>query len=155
MGNATAKEVMQTEIETVPDVMPVRDLAAFLVDREISGAPVTDREGRLIGVVSLTDIVESDAETGGAMEAAISPFFATGWERRLNLEDFKEVPIENRDLVVRDIMTPTTYTVPEDTPVAKIARTMITGRVHRLLVTRNERVVGIVTSLDLLKFLCE
>jgi CBS domain-containing protein len=155
MENMTAKEVMQTEIETVPDVMPVRDLAAFLVDREISGAPVTDREGRLIGVVSLTDIAEGEAETGGATEAAISPYFATGWERRLNLDDFKEVPLENRDLLVRDIMTPTLYTVPEDTPVARVARTMITGRVHRLLVTRNERVTGIVASFDLLKLLCE
>jgi predicted transcriptional regulator len=57
--------------------------------------------------------------------------------------------------VVRDIMTPAAYTVPHDTPVADLARTMVTGRVHRLLVTRDGHVVGIVTSLDLLKALYE
>ena len=50
-------------------------------------------------------------------------------------------------------MTPTTYTVPHDTPVSRLAKTMIAGRVHRLLVVRDQRVVGIVTSLDLLKLL--
>lgn len=54
---------------------------------------------------------------------------------------------------VRDIMTPTVYTVPHDTPVSEAARTLIAGRIHRLFVTRAQRVVGIVTSLDLLKLL--
>ena len=58
-------------------------------------------------------------------------------------------------LTVRVILTPAVYTVPEDTPTSRIAQTMISGRIHRLLVTRNEEVVGIVTSLDMLKLLCE
>lgn len=38
---------------------------------------------------------------------------------------------------------------------SELARAMITGRVHRLFVTRKGRIVGIVTSLDLLRLLCE
>jgi len=56
---------------------------------------------------------------------------------------------------VRDVMTPTVYTVTEDTPAVDLARTMISGRVHRLFVTRMGRIVGIVTSLDLLRLLCD
>jgi CBS domain-containing protein len=52
-------------------------------------------------------------------------------------------------------MTPTVYTVPEKTPVAKIAQTMVAGRIHRVFVTRRGRVVGIVTSLDLVGLLAE
>ena len=52
-------------------------------------------------------------------------------------------------------MTPTVYAVPVDTPVSLLARTMVSGRIHRLLVTRNHQVVGIVTSLDLLQLLCD
>jgi len=51
-------------------------------------------------------------------------------------------------------MTPTVYTVPEDTPVPQIARAMVAGRIHRLFVTSRGRVVGIVTSLGLMKLLC-
>jgi len=153
---ATAQDVMNTDIESVRDDMPVRDLAAFLIDREISGAPVLDAVGRLVGVVSLTDIVMSDAEASGTeREESPSPFFTAGWERKMNLADFAEVPIHNEGLSVRDIMTPTVYTLPEDTPIHKIARTMVTGRIHRLLITHNEKVIGVVTSLDLLKLLCE
>jgi len=54
---------------------------------------------------------------------------------------------------VRDIMTPTAYTVPHATSIRELARTMVTGRIHRLVVTHGERVVGIVTTLDLLKTL--
>jgi CBS domain-containing protein len=56
---------------------------------------------------------------------------------------------------VGDIMTPTVYTVPADTPASELARTMVSGRIHRLFVTRGRRIVGIVTSLDLLKLLFE
>jgi CBS domain-containing protein len=54
---------------------------------------------------------------------------------------------------VQDIMTPAVYTVRDDAPVAMLARTMVAGRIHRLFVTRGGRIVGIVTSLDLLKLL--
>ena len=54
---------------------------------------------------------------------------------------------------VRDVMTPAVYTIPEETPVEQIARTMIAGRIHRLFVTRGGHVAGVVTTLDLLKLL--
>jgi predicted transcriptional regulator len=58
-----------------------------------------------------------------------------------------------RNARVKDIMTPTVYTVPEDTTIVEAARTMIAGRIHRLFVTRSGRMVGIVTPLDLLELL--
>lgn len=64
--------------------------------------------------------------------------------------DFDE---EEHGRRVRDVMTPTVYTIPDDTPVERIARTMIAGRIHRLFVTRGGSVVGVVTTLDLLKLL--
>jgi predicted transcriptional regulator len=60
---------------------------------------------------------------------------------------------ESDELLVREIMTPTVYTVPDDTPVPDMARAMIAGRIHRLFVTRQHRLVGIVTPLDLLALL--
>lgn len=153
---ATAQDIMNTDIQTVPEEMTVEDLAIFLTDNEISGAPVIDREGRLSGVVSVTDIVRSDAERSGSEQPNEPPaFFMAGQWRGLNLEDYGELHIEDEGLLVRDIMTPTVYTVPVDTPVQKVAKTMVAGRIHRLLVTRDSKVVGIVTSLDLLRLLSE
>jgi CBS domain-containing protein len=52
-------------------------------------------------------------------------------------------------------MTPTAYTIPETLPVSRIAKTMIAGRLHRLLVTRGRHLIGIVTPFDMLKLLLQ
>jgi CBS domain-containing protein len=153
---AKAEDIMSAEIETVPEDMTVAELAAFLTAKEISGAPVVDRNGRLTGVVSVTDIVRSEADRSGTESPAEPPtfFLASRW-RGLSLEDYGGLTVQDEGLLVRDIMTPTVYTVPSETSIQKVARTMVAGRVHRLLVTKQEKVVGIVTSLDLLKVLCD
>jgi CBS domain-containing protein len=61
--------------------------------------------------------------------------------------------IEGDSRTVRDIMTPTIFTVPATTPVSEIAREMVAGHVHRLFVTRRGRIVGIISALDLVKLL--
>jgi CBS domain-containing protein len=156
MTMLTAKDVMNTEVLTVRVDLMVRELAAFLTENQISGAPVIDLDGRLVGVVSVTDVAESDAERPDLVADRSSPDFdLREWEERMNPEDVRPLHIESDDLLVRDIMTPTVYTIPDDTPVSRIAQTMVAGRIHRLFVTRARRLVGIVTSLDLVKLLDE
>ena len=154
MKALAARDVMNPEVLTVRVDLTVRELAAFLTEHQISGAPGVGPGGRLVGVVSVTDVAENDAERPGLVDDLSSPGFAVrGWEERMNPEDVRSLHVEGDDLLVRDIMTPTVYTVPEDTPVPKLARAMVAGRIHRLLVTRKGRVVGIVTSLDLVRLL--
>jgi CBS domain-containing protein len=54
---------------------------------------------------------------------------------------------------VRDIMTPAIYSVDAETAIPEVAETLINSHIHRLLVTSGERVVGIITSSDLLGLL--
>lgn len=63
--------------------------------------------------------------------------------------------LEDSGFLVRHIMTPTAYTIPETLPVPRIANTMMAGRLHRLLVTRGRDLEGIVTPFDMLKLLQE
>lgn len=154
MQGLTAKDVMNRNVLTVRADLTVRELAAFLIENQISGAPVIDLAGRLVGVVSVTDVAQNDAERPDLVDDRSSPV-VRGWEGRMNPEDLRSLHIESDDLLVRDIMTPTVFTVPAETAVAKIARTMVAGRIHRVLVTSRGRVVGIVTSLDLVGLLAE
>jgi CBS domain-containing protein len=133
---------MTPKVLTVRDELSLHELADFLAENQITGAPVLDRKGHFVGVVSATDIAE--AETEGA-DWTPGDGVDSGERRGLH--------VETAGRQVRDIMTPTLYTVDEGTPASELARTMVTGRVHRLFVTRKGRIVGIVTSLDLLKLL--
>ena len=156
MKDLTAKDVMNREVFTVRDDMTVQELAAFLTEQHISGAPVVDDSRKMIGVVSLTDIAENATESSDISPDRSNPdFYVRDWEDEVDWKELQQLKIGNTKLPVRDIMTPTVYTVTDDTPVYKIAKTMIAGRIHRLFVTEKDEVVGIVTTLDMLKILAD
>lgn len=141
MRTITAEDLMNPEILTVREDMPVRELASFLMDNEITGAPVEDRDGELVGVVSVVDIARAAAGQGG------------GEARSLTDADREVLPGE--ELLVRDIMTPEVFAIPEDAPVSEIATTLVDNHLHRLLVTRDGQPAGIVSTSDLLGLLIE
>jgi CBS domain-containing protein len=104
----------------------------------------------------LSDIALSEAERASIeRDQSGSTFELTKWKKQFNREDLSGLHLEDSGLLVRDIMTPTAYTIPETLPVPQIAKTMIGGRVHRLLVTRGQRLIGIVTPFDMLKLLLQ
>jgi CBS domain-containing protein len=157
MRAIVARDVMNPDVLTVRDDLSLTELAEFLVDHEISGAPVEDAEGRLVGVVSLTDVAA--AFTGVRDQAVVdhsSPDFYLGhWEDRFNPEDLAGLRVADSEATVGEIMTPAIFAVEDETPVALVAEKMIHAHVHRLLVTRDRKVVGIVTTSDLLGLLVE
>ena len=155
MRGLTAADVMSTQVLAVGPDMTVHELVSFLTENQITGAPVLDGANRLVGVVSETDIAEAELERAEPVDDGADPAFdLRGWEEEAEPGELQKLHLHAAgDITVRDIMTPTAYTVPHDTPVKDLARTMVTGRIHRLLVTRDSNVVGIVTSLDLLKLL--
>ena len=149
--SAVARDVMNREVITLQEGQSLDEAAAVLVEHDISGAPVVDGKGKVLGVVSVTDFMEDRTEGGD--DASDELPAASGWRRFLNPEDLSQLRLRHSGRLVRDIMTPAVFTVPEDLTVAELARTMVAGRIHRLFVTRGANLVGIVTSLDLLKLL--
>jgi CBS domain-containing protein len=158
----TAADLMSPDVLTVPEEMPVRDLAAFLMDHEITGAPVVDAGGRLVGVVSVVDIADlaageeeddDEAATGGSLQG----FFGRGFDAVSPGELAELGPFEGAEgeMRVGEIMNPDVYSVPEDATVSQVASTLLNNHVHRLLVIEEGRVLGIITTSDLLGLLVE
>lgn len=149
MRPITAGDVMNPRILTVRDEMTVEELAEFLVEHEISGAPVEDASGKLVGVVSVTDIAAVVSEGAKGQDGG-SDFFVRPQE-----EAPEEIDVEDGHIHVREIMTPIVYAVPEEMPVSEVAERMVESHLHRLLVTRGEKVVGILSTSDLLGLLVD
>lgn len=130
-----ARDVMTNEVTTVTPETPLSEFARICADDKISGAPVVEVGGRLAGVVSHTDLVERLLQE--------DPFQEPGREF-----DLPEAAREWRQ--VEDIMTQEVLTVAPDAPVQDIAARMARERIHRVVVMKDNDVVGIITSLDLL-----
>ncbi len=153
MKNLTAKDIMNTNVISVGDDMTVHELANFFTEEMISGAPVMNKDGKLMGVVSVSDIIRNDERRAAIVhDKQESHYYLHGWEDDLNEDEIENLHIEEDDtLTVRDIMTPLIFKVPETESISSMADTMIGGRIHRLIVTKDDKAVGIITTLDLLK----
>jgi CBS domain-containing protein len=151
-----ARDLMTRDVVSVAETTTVGELVTLLSDREISGAPVVNAEGKPCGVVSLRDVVLSASERWAiAPERASPEFYVHGWEDKVNPDELRQLHVEEEGLLVRDIMTAAVYSVSADSPLPQVARTMVEGHLHRLLVTEGDELVGIVSSLDLLQVIAD
>jgi CBS domain-containing protein len=149
-----AKDIMNPNVITVTDNMDLRELARILVEEAITGAPVVDGLGHLVGVISQSDLVEYEL----TMERELTveaPFYrrphddALEPSRGFQLED---LPADT----VKDVMTPFLVTVEEDTPIREVAARMAKFGIHRLIVVDDDQQIrGIVTSIDVLRWVAE
>ena len=151
----TVSSVMRHEVLAVEAGWSLEQLADFLVDKSISGAAVTAADGQLVGVVSLTDIVRQsrlhDHDTGVDDTHDV---YLYELERRMSRDELRELHVQyETPAQVRDIMTPMIFSVSENSSVQEVADTMLKGRIHRVFVTRDSKLIGIVTALDMLQII--
>jgi CBS domain-containing protein len=143
---------MTTEVVTVTPETPLSEFARMCVEDGISGAPVVTVDGRLVGIVSRTDLLEHLLEVGheGRAGEGLRGLFLLG-EESLDVREGMASRSEIESLgQVSDILEPEVLTVAPDLPLAEVARRMWEKRVHRVVVVEGGRVAGILTSLDLL-----
>lgn len=133
------KEIMSTKVTKVREDMLVSELTSLLLSKGYSGAPVVDRKGKLVGVVSLADIA-----------AYALTLRASRYPEEEVADGFivEEFDLSTR---VRDIMTPAVYRVEDTTPIQDVARLMLEGAIHRVIVVRQGKAVGILTTTDLVR----
>jgi CBS domain-containing protein len=151
----TARDLMSREVAAVDPEMSLTELATFLEDRGISGALVRERDGRPVGVVSVSDVSSAGTLAGRTPDTAASRagVYAQTWEAKFDDSDIEPIRIEESELTVGDVMTPEVVAVAADAPVAEIARTMLDQHIHRVFVREGDAVVGLVSTTDLLGLL--
>src|SRR4051812_5615917 len=123
----------------------LKEAIAFLVDRNVSGAPVIDEAGRPVGVLTQSDVLVHDREQ---VEHVDPPEFEHGeplprslWER-FQVERVDATP-------VRDVMTPAVFCVGLEAPAWAVIENLRGLSVHRLFVVDDDGVmVGVITAMD-------
>jgi CBS domain-containing protein len=150
----TAKDIMQSQVVTVSPDAPLHSTQRLFYEEGIQGAPVVDEQGRVVGMITSTDILRAAAE---AAESAAS---AAGYGRDdldssgglfpLDSAEFQE---RLQDVTVADFMTEGAVHVAPSTPICEIARIIRENKIHRLLVVENGALRGIVSTFDLVTLL--
>lgn len=155
MKKLSAKDIMNPDVLAVGMDWSIDQLADYLVENSISGAPVISDEGKLQGVVSLTDIVRyKSIPATNVSSNDPHDYYIHSHERRYSPAEIETFSVEAESLVtVREIMTPMTFNVNEETSLQQIADAMLRGRIHRVFVTRDEVLIGIITTMDILEII--
>lgn len=146
-----ARQIMEARVLTVDPEMTADEVLQLFLERQITGAPVVDEDGKLLGVISQTDLLRHQ----GGVDAHPAPPQPPSYYLEADGELLvRHLQVEGRAATrVRDLMTPAAYTTEHATPLQAIARFMWRKRIHRVLVTRRGTLVGVITTMDLLRAL--
>jgi CBS domain-containing protein len=154
---ATARDVMQTEVLVLNESNSLLEAHQFFVRHEITGAPVVDDDGLLVGVVSVRDLMRAEDEDHDVSRTVADYFCESSGYANLSVEldhlreGLSEIP-------VGDVMTKDPICVGPDSPAAEIAALIRKHRIHRVLVASpgtdgRLEISGIVTLFDLVSLL--
>ncbi|MGZ4416323.1 MAG: CBS domain-containing protein [Gaiellaceae bacterium] len=135
------EQVMSREVLTVAPETSLKDVAGLLSHHRISGLPVCDANGRVLGVISEADILQK--EQGRTPEG--SGLFAWLFERD------NEAAAKIAARTAGEAMTSPAVSIEPGRPLSEAARLMIERSINRLPVVANNELVGIVTRADLVR----
>jgi CBS domain-containing protein len=117
-----ASDVMIKDVITISELTPIKEVAKLFGEQKITGAPVVNAEGELVGVISETDIIRKTNNLG-----AWSPSIA------------------------RQIMTKPAVTVLPNDTLQRVCELMYNRRIHRVVVAEGSKIAGILTTMDILR----
>lgn len=168
---------MSTEVIVVPPEMTMREIAMVFSEAHISGVPVVSG-GRVVGVVSTTDLLDFAAAprgpdpasegAGSASEPAYpgwpgstdppAEFFIRYWaDRGVDVhEQLAGAWGDEADrlldgFTVGDVMSRRLHSLPPETELSEAADYMLRYEIHRVLVMEDNRLVGVVTTVDMVR----
>jgi CBS domain-containing protein len=146
-----AHHIMTTEVITVSPQTKVLDLARLFAEHKINGAPVLDDQGRLVGVVTQSNLIDR------AKKFEL-PHVITILDAHFYLErpsTFKKNLERLMGNLVSDIMTTPPVTITADVAVDEIATIMARKNIHTLPVLKDDKLIGIIGKIDIIRALSQ
>ena len=147
----TAKEIMSTDVISVTEDTSIKELADLFIKHKVNGFPVLDKDNQLVGIVTEKNLIERSKNLH--IPTVIALFDAV-----IYLESGKKFEEEVKRFnatQVRDIYTSKVVTASPDTSIDEIASLMAEKGVHSIPIVDNNKTVGIIGKLDIIKALAQ
>ena len=146
---AVVADIMSRDVVTATLRTPVAEIARLMADRGISGVPVVDATGRILGVVTDHDLIIRNAPID-------PPPYLPLLEGRIPLETPRHFERRLRHVAgseAADIMTGEVVSIAPEAEIEALAALMVRKRLHVVPVVVADRLVGVVTRADVLRFM--
>ena len=140
----TVRDVMSRSVVSVHRRTPLKEVAQALIDNRVSGVPVVDVDGAVVGVVSEADLLIKEQGAGAIHHRPLTRLFGESRESRAQI---LKVGALNAD----EAMTAPAITITSDRSIHEAAAIMTAKHVNRLPVVDEGRLVGIVSRADLVR----
>ncbi len=148
-------EVASDDVLTAYEGWSIKRLAGFFVKHNISGAPVVAADHSLVGVVTQSDVINFESRTlsDQDIQKIVQQYYGPSTQSLTadDLRHLKEKASEN--CTVNSIMSPEVVALDRNQSAAEACHMMVEKNLHRLFVTRDHRIDGVVTAKDFLRFL--
>ncbi|HEY3908257.1 MAG TPA: CBS domain-containing protein [Stellaceae bacterium] len=138
-----ASDVMTRDIVSIGPGAPIREALRLMLDRKISGLPVVDGAGKLVGILTEGDLLHRS-------EIATERHRWHWLEFVMGPARMAEEYVKTHGRVIEELMTREVVTVGGDTPLGEIVALMERRRIKRVPVIDGDALVGIVSRADLL-----
>jgi CBS domain-containing protein len=147
-----AKDIMSANVLAVFPENSIEELAKLLTDNNISGAPVVDKDRRVIGIVTEKDIMYKDTEPRFPPAANIlGAQIFLGSVKKYNTQLRKILATNVKDLMTKDVIT-----VTEDTDIKEVVDIMLENNINRVPVTdHDKKLVGIISRTDIVRYMAK
>ncbi len=137
-------DVMTRDVVAVPAAMPLKDVAALMIEKGISGVPVVDAAGAVLGVVSEADFVIKERGVEGVRHRFLSGILGESRRTRAELAKIEAT-------TAGEAMTSPALTVEGGATLQSVAGQMASRRINRLPVVESGALVGIITRADVVR----
>jgi CBS domain-containing protein len=142
---------MRRQLVTIDATASLAEVERTLFENRIGGAPVVDRRGTILGVISLRDLVEHYTEDPDARPKPEKGAFYVSTddvdEEELGAFEKQRVQEETAE----EVMTASVHSIDADANLQQVAATMLELQIHRILVTEAGKTVGLISTMDLLR----
>jgi len=140
----TVQDVMTSKVNTVGRETPLRDVASLLINNGISGVPVVDAAGEVLGIVSEADFLVKEQGAKAVHHRRFASLLGETAEARAQMEKLAA-------RTAGEAMTSPAVTIGPSRPIHEAAEIMTGSGINRLPVVKDGCLVGIVTRTDLVR----
>jgi predicted transcriptional regulator len=143
------REIMTKDVSVVSPGMDLRELAALMIKKDISGAPVIDK-GKLVGIVLEEGLILQDKKVHlPTFVSILNGVFAIG-EKKFEAE-MKKIA----SLTVSGIMEESMTVLSPETPVEEVATMIVEKGLHYFPVVENDKLAGVITKKDIVRAIAQ